>query len=562
MEYVVFAAVMAVLLAIFMLKGYLDDRNGKRLFVEKIRNSYGKLPDKEYKPEMYEAIIKYYKKHQHKGQIDDITWNDLDMDRIYKMMNHTFSSAGAEYLYYTLRTPKTKQDEFVKMEEQIQYFMKHSEERLTLQKLFAELGTTGKYSLYDYLDYLGNLGKRSNQKHYIADLCILLAILSCFLIPSYGMVLLVLVIIWNISSYLKDKKDIEPYIISLSYIMRLLHISDKLQKTKIEAISEEKKELHAYRNKFNQFTRNSFLVMADTSSSGNPLDIIFIYLKMIFHVDLIKFNHMLADVRNYTEEIDRMLTIIGYMETVISIGAFRASMETYCIPEFMQENEQRNVIETKQIFHPLITNPVKNDISARRGVLLTGSNASGKSTFLKTIAVNAILAQTIHCVLADYYKAPFFRIYSSMALRDDLSGGDSYYIVEIKALRRVLDAAEEPSQQPILCFVDEVLRGTNTVERIAASTQILKSLARGNVMCFAATHDIELTHLLEKEFDNYHFKEEIKDGDVLFSYKLLEGRSTTRNAIQLLGIMGYDAQIIREAETMAAKFLSDGNWKE
>ena len=83
----------------------------------------------------------------------------------------------------------------------------------------------------------------------------------------------------------------------------------------------------------------------------------------------------------------------------------------------------------------------------------------------------------------------------------------------------------------VLCFVDEVLRGTNTVERIAASTQILKSLCHPGVLCFAATHDIELTELLQKDFDNYHFEEDIRDGDIFFNYRIKEGRATTRNAI-------------------------------
>ena len=80
------------------------------------------------------------------------------------------------------------------------------------------------------------------------------------------------------------------------------------------------------------------------------------------------------------------------------------------------------------------------------------------------------------------YEAPFFQIYSSMALRDNLQGNESYYIVEIKSLKRILNHVNE--DVPMLCFVDEVLRGTNTVERIAASAQILKSLAKEGVICF------------------------------------------------------------------------------
>lgn len=175
------------------------------------------------------------------------------------------------------------------------------------------------------------------------------------------------------------------------------------------------------------------------------------------------------------------------------------------------------------------------------------------------MALNALLAQTIHTCTADFYSGSLYRIMTSMALRDDLEGGESYYIVEIKSLKRILDAAREGSA-PVLCFVDEVLRGTNTVERIAASTQILRSLSRPGVLCFAATHDIELTELLADCYDNYHFEEEIMEGDILFNYILRSGKAMTRNAIRLLGIIGYENAIIEEANALAAHFLETGNW--
>ena len=133
-------------------------------------------------------------------------------------------------------------------------------------------------------------------------------------------------------------------------------------------------------------------------------------------------------------------------------------------------------------------------------------------------------------------------------------------MVEIKSLKRILDLLSSEKELPVLCFVDEVLRGTNTVERIAASTQILRSMAQKNCMCFAATHDIELTHLLEDDYHNYHFSETIEENDISFSYKIREGRASTRNAIRLLGIMGYEEEIIEEAEKMAGDFLATGVW--
>ena len=175
------------------------------------------------------------------------------------------------------------------------------------------------------------------------------------------------------------------------------------------------------------------------------------------------------------------------------------------------------------------------------------------------VAVQAILAQTVYTCLAKEYEADTFVIASSMSLRDNLECGESYYIVEIKSIKRILDLTSQETY-PVLCFVDEVLRGTNTVERIAASTEILNSLAKNNVLCFAATHDIELTELLKNSFDNYHFEEKIQDGDILFNYELQKGKATTRNAIQLLRIMGYETQIIESATDRAMRFLETGMW--
>ena len=148
-----------------------------------------------------------------------------------------------------------------------------------------------------------------------------------------------------------------------------------------------------------------------------------------------------------------------------------------------------------------------------------------------------------------------------MALTDNLEAGESYYIVEIKSLKRIIDAATKDGVQ-ILCFVDEVLRGTNTVERIAASSQILKDLADGNVMCFAATHDIELTNILEKYYSNYHFTEQVVDNEIVFSYEIQKGRATSRNAIKLLEIIGYDKRIVEKAADRANDFIDTGIWRQ
>jgi DNA mismatch repair ATPase MutS len=259
------------------------------------------------------------------------------------------------------------------------------------------------------------------------------------------------------------------------------------------------------------------------------------------------------------------------VESAIAIGSFRASLKQgWCTPDIDYsgadlENEQNGTdgtLDFSNLYHPLLTGAVKNSIRtyANKGVLITGSNASGKSTFLRSVALNIVLAQSVNTCTADKYTAPQCMPVSSMSLKDNLMSGESYYMAEIKSVKRILDMASAAGLH-VVCFIDEVLRGTNTVERIAASTEILKKLSGDRVTCFAATHDIELTRLLEGTFDNYHFEEEIAEGDIHFPYKLLEGKSSCSNAILLLEIMGYDRSITDKARTLAEHFLENGRWE-
>ena len=284
------------------------------------------------------------------------------------------------------------------------------------------------------------------------------------------------------------------------------------------------------------------------------------YLRIIFQVDFIKFYSMLKHVEGNEVIIEDMYQAIGELDALIAVASFRESLPYYSLPEFTEtDNAEGASLEVEELYHPLIADPVVNGIRMQRGVLITGSNASGKSTFLKTIAINTILAQTVHTCIAKRHRGSFLKVLTSMALRDNLAGGESYYMVEIRSLKRILEECEKP--EPVLCIVDEVLRGTNTIERIAASSQILHSLAKPKVLAMAATHDIELSYILEKEYDNYHFEEEIQEKDVVFDYKLRTGRAMTRNAIRLLAMIGYDPKIIEAAQESAKQFEETGVWK-
>ena len=446
------------------------------------------------------------------------------------------------------------------MEEVTGWFLEQDDTRIRVQLLLKKLGHLGKYSLYDYLDNLDYLGERNNRKILLGNILYLLFASLLFVQPAVGILGIVVCMLGHILTYFREKKVIEPYITSFAYVLRMIDVCEELGRQKIPVYKKELEDLNEALKSLRELKRGSFWVMAGNQGKigGNPLDIIADYLRMILHLDIWQFNLMLRKLRLKTNEVDRLLGITGYLDMAISVGGFRRSLEGYCIPQ-LEENANKVYLHMEGGWHPLLTHPVKNSIRADRGVLLTGSNASGKSTFLKMVAVNAVLAQTIHTCTAESYHAPVFRIFSSMALRDSIQNGESYYIVEIRSLKRILDAAQTETV-PVLSFVDEVLRGTNTVERIAAATQILIHLSESGVLCFTATHDIEMTELLKDCYDNYHFEEVIRDGDISFPYELLPGRAGTRNAIRLLALMGYDKEITERAAAQAEDFIQTGKW--
>lgn len=557
MEYVVFSVLVIAFIVFIFIMGMLDERRAKKKFREKLDKDYGKPSDKQYMDGRLSTISGYYKKTMGETDffIDDITWNDLDMDRLYQAMDYTFSAAGEEVLYKTLRCPRMEESPLKEREEKINYFRENKEKRINVQLLFAAIGRTGKYSIVDYIDYLDNLEEEKLTKHVVILIAMAASLAGMFLNPALGLTAFCTLLATNIMLYFPSQKRIAPYLTTFAYLLRVIKAIEKLDKCNVTVFKKEMEELKRLKKETKAFAKGSFLVFGDKAVKSNPFEILLDYIKMCFHIDILKFYSMLKEAKNHKQDFLAMFEIIGSMEVVISIGAYRESLSYYCLPRF----SGKLYLEGEEMYHPLIAEPVVNSFREDKGMLLTGSNASGKSTFLKTVAVNVILAQTIYTCMAKSFTCSVFRVYSSMSLKDDLAAGDSYFIVEIKALKRILDAVKEEGT-PVLCFVDEVLRGTNTVERIAASTEILESLLGESSMCFAATHDIELTRLLEGSYHNFHFEETILKDDVKFNYKLKEGRATTRNAIKLLGILQYEKQIIEKAEKRAENFVNTGKW--
>lgn len=547
-----------LLIAIYV--AYSNAQKNKKKLNERLINSWGKPAKKTLSQDDYE-ILKHYFEDNYKddpARIDDITWNDLNMDKIFSIMNHTNSSVGQEYLYKTLRMPNMDSDKLKEIDRLATFFDHDQKNRIAIQKLFVRLGYAKYISLSDYIALIMELKPGNNLLHYVSFFGVVASILFClFVNPVVGIALVIAMVAFAIITYYRYKAKVEAYFICITQVVRMLETAKSIAELNLPELSKYNAKFKEQYDAFSNLTKNSWLLQSK-KANGSLADMVLDYIRMLTHIDLIKFNNMIKVLNRHNMDTYQLLENLGFIETTIAIASFRKMLPYWSVPQFRKDH--RPGLQVRDIYHPLIKEPVANSIQTNRHVLLTGSNASGKSTFLKTIALNALLSQTIYTSISHEYVAPFYRIYSSMSLRDDLENSDSYYIVEIKSLKRILDAVNQ-SEIPVLCFIDEVLRGTNTVERIAASSEILRSLYGKNVLCFAATHDIELTQILEHNYENYHFQEEVTNNDVKFNFKLFKGPATTRNAIKLLNIIGYERKIIDSADRQAAYFLEHGAWK-
>ncbi len=254
-------------------------------------------------------------------------------------------------------------------------------------------------------------------------------------------------------------------------------------------------------------------------------------------------------------ELRIVFETVGEIDACTALSQLIDRYDSLCVPSF--HNDQW--VQGEDMLHPLVKNCVPNTFRWEKNTLVTGSNASGKSTFIKGVALNAILAQTLGVCFAKLFILPRARVMTSMAIRDDVQAGDSYFIRELKSLKRISDAADEEGF--LLCFIDEILRGTNTQERIAASSSLLESLASYQLLCMAATHDIELTQILSPMYDNWHFREEMVEGRITFTFLLHDGPTTSRNAIALLKQMGFEETVVQNALHRAQAFDNLGKWQ-
>ncbi len=538
-------AIVAVIL--FILTIVWQNIQTKKFNRRWLRVSFGKKKDSlEDSLENIQDIARWYKLQEDfilpDEKVDDVTWNDLDMDRIFALMNHNTSSTGEQYMYKLLRQLKQDTEAWKQREEKICFFEREESIRLNVQMGLQALRKREIYYLIpEIVDTIEE--KRLPFAKYSRVLLISLILLAVAAVVTGGNLYIVVLLgvnaLVNLILYAVRKNEYEIYLQAVFAIVRIVKTA-KLIEHEMGEIDE------STRQALQELKLLSRMVDGLESAkqaylTGDIVALLQDYLFGMLMWEFIVYDKVITELCGKKDAFMRVFSFVGETDTCIAIASFRRSLGEYCIPEW-----GGNVLSIKGLRHPLIDNAVKNDYVFTKNAIITGSNASGKSTFMKSVAVNIILAQTIHTCTAEEICLSDMGVMTSMAVRDDVAEGESYYIKEIRYLKRMIDRSS--GERRFFFCVDEILRGTNTKERIAASLSILKYMSEKNCVMMVATHDTELAKLLDGEYENYHFGERFQDRDVQFDFKLRSGITETSNAILLLDVVGFPKEIVEQAE--------------
>ena len=228
------------------------------------------------------------------------------------------------------------------------------------------------------------------------------------------------------------------------------------------------------------------------------------------------------------------MDIISRFDSLTSMANFAVNNSSFIVPEITYDT----IVDATGTTHPMLRDGVRNDFSIKsvhEFRIITGANMAGKSTFLRTIGVNMALALSGNVVCAKSFRIQPVDIYTSMRTTDNLTKGTSYFHAELLRLKGILELSQK--RDKLFIIIDEMLKGTNSHDKLNGSRLFLKNLLNYNIAGIIATHDLELGELAQQHPDNYRnacFEIEHTSDDIVYDYKLRDGVSKNMNASILL----------------------------
>lgn len=472
--------------------------------------------------------------------IDDQTAHDLNVDEVFKKISNCSSTPGEQMLYYILRTPKTNSTELIERNKIIDKFKNDENLRSTIQQIFSNLGKQRKGEIFNLFNTETVVNKSKVLLYNLIALSSVVALVWFIIdgadkIPTFIGIFAIYMFI-----SLRTASEIEYELTSLQYLGDFIRASKELSKIDDPTLKDEIDKIKERVDLFSKIDKKTLFIY-----SQGALDIFIETINALFLTRIRSYYSIINIIKKNRQELMELYALVGKIEAYISVSSYRTKLKNYSLPNFT--DNKNNLFKIENACHPLLEDGIPNSINLNnKGVILTGSNMSGKSTFMRTLALNMLLAQSIYTCLCDDYNASFFKVMSSLSISDDVLSGTSYYLEECNAVLRILNSLDE--EVPAFCIIDEIFKGTNPIERIATSKQILKYIMNRNALSIVATHDLELAETCNDKYLKYYFCEDVDENEgLIFDFKLKEGICNTGNAIKLLSYLGYPNEIINDS---------------
>ncbi|MCY1057698.1 hypothetical protein [Nannocystis sp. SCPEA4] len=478
-------------------------------------------------------------------RLDDQTWRDLLLDQVVSRLDRTITAAGSQALYRWARRPLLDADALRRRHAVIEAMGRDPALREEIQTLLLDFGVGRGKHLPRVL--WGRIDEPEVPLPVLRLLPVALvgSIVAGILLPSLPLLGLgAAIFVANIVIHNRASYAIAPMMLALEDVGRLVMLAQRLVQlpsvARTESLRPALDELAAMLPGTRSLVRRTTML-----HFNDPFDLSE-YLKTVLLLEVIRFYGAARLLRRFQPQLRRLLDVMGDLDAAQSAASLREDPAT-CIPRIDASDDATAPprIHAEDLRNPLLARPVGNDLLLPSTCLLvSGSNMSGKTTFLRTVATNAVLAQSLCVVYGTSYRGAPVRVASCIGIADDLLSGRSYYRAELDAILRIVRGAEAG---PCLVVLDEIFRGTNPLERTAAAVAVLQHLA-GRHLVLAATHDLEIGEQMGGAFSEAHFCEvATEDGELDFDYRLRPGRIERPNAIALLARTGFPDDIVQRA---------------
>jgi DNA mismatch repair ATPase MutS len=362
--------------------------------------------------------------------------------------------------------------------------------------------------------------------------------INTFLLVTLSIILPKLFIIWlfifliiNLTIYINTNTIISQFSGSINYILHGVTFLKNIKKDKLDIMSLKIPDYEKFKHlRWCTFLFHDGLTSA---SSESPISMLLDYIRIFLSFEALSFKITYNIILENIEVVRNLIYFIGYYDCILNIAEILEKYETS-----FTDYKDCTEIDFQEMYHPLIKNPVKQSAKINSGLIITGLNMAGKSTFMKTIALNQLFSTSLGFSFSKKMSTDIFRIITSFRINDSLLQNKSRYFAEAERIASIIKNIEKDK---CLCFIDEILSGTNSKDRIHGSVEILKQLSRTNTsIVISATHDIEIAKNLEGLYDLGYFDGNISGKNIVFDFILKPGIVSERNGLLILELLGID----------------------